>query len=143
MLSRGKLRDFILDWEDALPEAELQKSEAECSTANLVLCLGTSLQITPVCNLPLRCTRAGGAMAIVNLQRTPKHRSASLALHARCDGVMAGVMRRLQLAIEAYVRRDQICVYVLARTDPECSHVRTLFNSSALGPCVCVAMKRQ
>ena len=55
----GRLRDHILDWEDALPEDELKASEQAASNADLAICLGTSLQITPACNLPLRTVRAG------------------------------------------------------------------------------------
>ena len=36
-----------------------------CSEAKLSLCLGTSLLITPSCNLPIRTVRAGGSLAIV------------------------------------------------------------------------------
>jgi mono-ADP-ribosyltransferase sirtuin 6 len=57
---KGRLRDHILDWEDALPEDELEASERAASQADLAICLGTSLQITPACNLPLRTVKAGG-----------------------------------------------------------------------------------
>lgn len=45
--------------EDALPEDELKESERQASASDLVLCLGTSLQITPACNLPLRTLKKG------------------------------------------------------------------------------------
>ena len=44
---KGALRDHCLDWDDALPEDELALSESHASKADLVLCLGTSLVITP------------------------------------------------------------------------------------------------
>jgi len=56
---KGRLKDFILDWEDALPEDELTASEEAASSADLAICLGTSLQITPACDLPLRTPKAG------------------------------------------------------------------------------------
>ena len=58
---KGRLKDFILDWEDALPEDELVASEEAASVADLAICLGTSLQITPACDLPLRTAKAGKA----------------------------------------------------------------------------------
>ncbi|XP_042470190.1 NAD-dependent protein deacetylase SRT1-like [Zingiber officinale] len=64
----AKLRDSVLDWEDALPPKEVNAAENHCKTADLVLCLGTSLQITPACNLPLKCIRNNGKIVIVNLQ---------------------------------------------------------------------------
>jgi NAD-dependent SIR2 family protein deacetylase len=32
------------------------------------ICLGTSLQIIPAANLPLRTIKSGGSLAIINLQ---------------------------------------------------------------------------
>ena len=47
----GSLHDILLDWED--PVLEMDRAEEECTKADLVLCLGTSLRIEPVGNLPL------------------------------------------------------------------------------------------
>jgi len=43
----GALIDTLLDWEDALPEVDWEKSQVECAKAELILCLGTSLRIEP------------------------------------------------------------------------------------------------
>ncbi|GAB4818266.1 hypothetical protein N2152v2_005312 [Parachlorella kessleri] len=55
----GQLRDHILDWEDALPDDELEAAKRHAGEADLAICLGTSLQITPACNLPLLTVKAG------------------------------------------------------------------------------------
>lgn len=102
----AKLRDSVLDWEDALPPKEMNAAENHCKTADLVLCLGTSLQITPACNLPLKCIRNNGKIVIVNLQPTPKDKKASLVIHGLVDKVIAGVMHFLNLRIPPYIRID-------------------------------------
>ncbi|XP_021906115.1 NAD-dependent protein deacetylase SRT1 [Carica papaya] len=102
----AKLRDTVLDWEDALPPKEMNPAEKHCRMADLVLCLGTSLQITPACNLPLKSLRGGGKIVIVNLQKTPKDKDASLVIHGFVDMVIAGVMDLLNLQIPPYVRID-------------------------------------
>ncbi|KAL8142167.1 hypothetical protein V2J09_015199 [Rumex salicifolius] len=81
----AKLKDTVLDWEDALPPKEMNPAEKHCKMADLVLCLGTSLQITPACNLPLKCLNGGGKIVIVNLQSTPKDKKASLVIHGLVD----------------------------------------------------------
>ena len=111
----GRLRDNCLDWEDALPVKELRRSERECRDADLVLCLGTSMEITPACNLPLKAVRKGGKMAIVNLQKTPKDSKAALVIRARVDDVMSRVMRMLGMEIFDYVRVDRFVVETAAR----------------------------
>ncbi|KAJ7960935.1 NAD-dependent protein deacetylase SRT1 [Quillaja saponaria] len=102
----SKLKDTVLDWEDALPSKEMDPSEKHCRMADIVLCLGTSLQITPACNLPLKALRGGGKIVIVNLQKTPKDKKASLVVHGLVDKVIAGVMHLLDMQIPPFVRID-------------------------------------
>ncbi|KAI3708188.1 hypothetical protein L2E82_37320 [Cichorium intybus] len=102
----AKLRDSVLDWEDELPPNEMNAAEKHCRIADVVLCLGTSLQITPACNLPLKSLRNGGKMVIVNLQETPKDNRASLVIRGFVDKVMAGVLHLLKMKIPSYVRVD-------------------------------------
>ncbi|CAI9088220.1 OLC1v1022497C1 [Oldenlandia corymbosa var. corymbosa] len=103
---RSRLRDTVLDWEDALPPKELTPAEKHCKLADLVLCLGTSLQITPACNLPLKCLRGGGKIVILNLQKTPKDKKACLVIHGFADKVIGGVMDELDMRIPPFVRID-------------------------------------
>ncbi|KAI5674691.1 hypothetical protein M9H77_15055 [Catharanthus roseus] len=103
-----KLKDTVLDWDDALPLKEMNPAERHCKFADVVLCLGTSLQITPACNLPLKCLKGGGKIIIVNLQKTPKDKKASLVVHGLVDKVIAGVMDRLDLQIPPFVRIDLV-----------------------------------
>ncbi|KAK6149414.1 hypothetical protein DH2020_016939 [Rehmannia glutinosa] len=102
----AKLRDTVLDWEDALPPKEMDPAEKHCRMADVILCLGTSLQITPACNLPLKCLKGGGKIVIVNLQKTPKDKKASLVIHGRVDKVITGVMNMLNMCIPPFVRID-------------------------------------
>lgn len=87
----GVLRDTLLDWEDPLPEDDLERSEQHCKKADLALCLGTSLRIQPAASLPLMAKR----MVIVNLQVTPYDQDAALVIRGRVDEVMEGVMQHL------------------------------------------------
>ena len=45
--------------EDALPEDELDAAEEAAKAADLAICLGTSLQITPACDIPLLTVKSG------------------------------------------------------------------------------------
>uniref|UniRef100_A0A0D9W317 NAD-dependent protein deacetylase SRT1 n=1 Tax=Leersia perrieri TaxID=77586 RepID=A0A0D9W317_9ORYZ len=83
----ARLKDTVLDWEDALPPEEMDAAKEQCRTADLVLCLGTSLQITPACNMPLLSLKNGGRVAIVNLQATPKDKKASIVIRGLVDKV--------------------------------------------------------
>ncbi|XP_078431836.1 sirtuin 1 isoform X5 [Wolffia australiana] len=104
----ANLLDSVLDWEDVLPPKEMKPAEKHCKMADVILCLGTSLQITPACNLPLKCLRGGGKIVIVNLQPTPKDKKAALVIHGLVDEVISGVMKNLNLLIPPYVRIDRV-----------------------------------
>ncbi|KAI8000140.1 RNA polymerase II C-terminal domain phosphatase-like 1 [Camellia lanceoleosa] len=66
LIVANTMRSSIL--QDALPPKELNPAEKHCKVVDAVLCLGTSLQITPVCNLPLKSLRGGGKFVIASLQ---------------------------------------------------------------------------
>lgn len=96
---RGKLISTILDWEDALPDRDLNRADEASRRADLALTLGTSLQIKPSGDLPLLTKRKGGKVAIVNLQPTKHDKHAYLHIHSYVDEVMKQLMDQLGLDI--------------------------------------------
>ncbi|XP_071964314.1 NAD-dependent protein deacylase sirtuin-6-like [Antedon mediterranea] len=96
---RGKLRDTVLDWEDALPARDLELSEQHSRDADLSLCLGTSLQIVPSGNLPLLTKKNGGKLVIVNLQATKHDKKADMKINYYVDDVMSRLMDHLKITI--------------------------------------------
>ncbi|ENN82101.1 hypothetical protein YQE_01533, partial [Dendroctonus ponderosae] len=99
---RGKLKDTILDWEADLPEKDLEMSDYHSSLADLNICLGTTLQIVPSGNLPLRCKKYGGKVVIVNLQPTKHDKKADLIINTYVDNVIEKVMKHLNFEIPEY-----------------------------------------
>ncbi|KAK6028579.1 transcriptional regulator, Sir2 family [Ostertagia ostertagi] len=97
---RGRLRDTTLDWEDALPEPDFTIAYDYAKNADLSLCLGTSLQIVPVGDMPLLAKKNGGKMVTVNLQATKHEKKADLAIHGLVDDVMTRVLGHLGIKIE-------------------------------------------
>lgn len=126
----------MLDWESALPVAELRAAERHGDEADLAIALGTpsldrpqsifnhspgtSLIIVPAADLPQRTVRKGGQLAIVNLQATPKDKLAAksgLLLRRPVDEVMRALCAGLSLAIPPYVRTDALrCSHIAGNT---------------------------
>ncbi|XP_048019292.1 NAD-dependent protein deacetylase sirtuin-6 isoform X2 [Megalobrama amblycephala] len=96
---RGKLISTILDWEDSLPDRDLNRADEACRRADLALTLGTSLQIKPSGDLPLLTKRTGGKVVIVNLQPTKHDKHAHLLIHGYVDEVMGQLMKLLGLEV--------------------------------------------
>jgi NAD-dependent SIR2 family protein deacetylase len=67
----GNLYDTTVAFGENLPEDELSKATQHSKKADLVLVLGTSMRVSPACNLPLFNLKKGGKMVISNLQITP------------------------------------------------------------------------
>ena len=62
---------------ELLPEAEIQRGYELAARADLLLCVGSSLEVWPVAELPQVTLDAGGAIAIVTIGPTPyDHRAA-------------------------------------------------------------------
>ncbi|NP_001091351.1 uncharacterized protein LOC100037190 [Xenopus laevis] len=98
----GKLKDTILDWEDSLPDTDLNLANEACRKADLSITLGTSLQIRPSGNLPLLTKRKGGKLVIVNLQPTKHDKHADLRIHGYVDEVMTQLVELLNEKIPVW-----------------------------------------
>ncbi|KAH8518954.1 hypothetical protein H0E87_000702 [Populus deltoides] len=101
----AKLKDTVLDWEDALPTKEMLPAEKHCRMADVFAnhsCMQSAFKMSP----------RWGKIIIVNLQKTPKDKKASLVIHGFVDKVIAGVMNLLNLRIAPYVRIDLLQVII-------------------------------
>uniref|UniRef100_A0A0N5AWM8 protein acetyllysine N-acetyltransferase n=1 Tax=Syphacia muris TaxID=451379 RepID=A0A0N5AWM8_9BILA len=96
---RGSLRDELLNWEDELPEDELQMARSFSQAADLSICLGTTLQIVPAGDLPLHAHRNGGKFVTVNLQETKHEKKADLIIKGKIDEVMKLLMEELGIPV--------------------------------------------
>jgi NAD-dependent deacetylase len=78
----GKVKPDVVLFGELLPEAAMAEAERLCSRADLLLCVGSSLEVYPVAGLPELTLGAGGKVAIVTQGPTPYDSAAA----ARMDG---------------------------------------------------------
>ncbi|KAL2083876.1 hypothetical protein ACEWY4_019394 [Coilia grayii] len=100
---RGKLMSTILDWEDSLPDRDLNRADEASRRADLAIALGTSLQIKPSSDLPLITKRRGGKLVLINLQPTKYDKHADLRIHGYVDEVMGQLMKCMGMEIPEWV----------------------------------------
>jgi len=48
---KGYLLDTIINFRDHLDETTLSRAEEACAASDVMLCLGTTLLVTPACDL--------------------------------------------------------------------------------------------
>ncbi len=92
---RGPLKpDVVLFGEYLAPDA-LRRARELCEGADVLLCVGSSLEVHPVAGLPLLTREAGGAIAILTQGPTPLDGLAEVRLGgdvvAELDGLLAAL----------------------------------------------------
>jgi NAD-dependent deacetylase len=89
------LKPGVVMFGELLPDRAMARAESLCRETGLLLVLGSSLEVWPVAGLPGETVRAGGMLAIVNLDETPYDGDAELVVRGRTAAVLADVARIL------------------------------------------------
>jgi NAD-dependent deacetylase len=87
----GLVKTATISFGQPLPALALRRAEAEARACDLMLVLGSSLQVYPAAGLPLIAKRSGALLAIVNKDSTPQDDIADLVLHEPIGEVMEEV----------------------------------------------------
>jgi NAD-dependent deacetylase len=67
----GKVKPDVVLFGEFLPADSMARAEELCSGADLLLCVGSSLEVHPVAGLPQMTLARGGRIAIVTKSTTP------------------------------------------------------------------------
>jgi NAD-dependent protein deacetylase sirtuin 6 len=115
---RGELRDTMVNFSESLPRAELAHAERCSSDALVTLVLGSSMVVSPACELPSLSydgANGGATFSICNLQKTRYDdacaRADGVRSFAPCDELMRAILKHLpeQPQVPAYdVERDPL-----------------------------------
>jgi len=85
----GKLlKPDIVLFEEMLPASVWRQAEAHCRHADLMLVVGSSLEVTPASGLPLTALDHGAQVIILNFSPTYLDDYASVVLHADAAGIL-------------------------------------------------------
>ena len=76
----GKVKPDVVLFGELLPESAMVQAQDLCSRADLLLCVGTSLEVYPVAALPELTLARGGRLAIVTRGPTPYDERAAIRL---------------------------------------------------------------
>ena len=90
------LKPDVVLFGELLPAAALQRAHELCAGADVLLCIGSSLEVHPVAGLPLVTRERGGAVAIITQGPTPLDDIADV----RLDGDVVSELQALVGALE-------------------------------------------
>jgi NAD-dependent deacetylase len=89
------LKPGVVLFGEYLPVEAVTRAEALAARADLMLCIGSSLEVYPVAGLPDTTLNAGGQIAILTQGPTPFDRRAAV----RMDGDVVDVLEALLQAL--------------------------------------------
>jgi NAD-dependent deacetylase len=90
------LKPGVVMFGELLPEQQIDRAFALAEQAELLLVVGSSLEVHPVAGLPETTLRAGGDVAIVNRGPTPFDRHATLKLDAGAGETLQALVQQLR-----------------------------------------------
>jgi NAD-dependent deacetylase len=93
------LKPGVVLFGEYLPVAALTRAEMLASGADLMLCIGSSLEVYPVAQLPETTLSAGGRIAIVTQSGTPFDRHAAVRMNGDVVVELEAVLAALELSI--------------------------------------------
>jgi NAD-dependent deacetylase len=91
----GPLKPDVVLFGELLPALALTKAQELCEGADLLMCIGTSLEVHPVAGLPLLTDAAGGSVAIITQGPTPLDWLASVRLRGDVEEELRALVRAL------------------------------------------------
>lgn len=111
---RGPLVDSIINFNEDLPEDELENGFRHAELADLCIVLGSSLRVYPAADIPGDMIKRGARVVIVNLQKTPMNKRCAMEVHSTIDTLVLGVMKRLGLEVPSFKLKRCFAVDAMA-----------------------------
>jgi NAD-dependent deacetylase len=91
----GRVKPDVVLFGELLPEAAMAEAQELCGAADLLLCVGSSLEVYPVAGLPELTLDSGGRVAIVTKSRTPYDSEATVKLDGDVVDELTAVLAAL------------------------------------------------
>ncbi|MHA1669280.1 MAG: NAD-dependent protein deacylase [Promethearchaeota archaeon] len=95
------LKPSVTLFGESLPRFEIYQSQALSQKADIMLIAGSSLQVAPVCDLPLYTLREKGKLIIVNDQPTYLDERADVVIHHKTGTILPLIVEQVKLIKES------------------------------------------
>ncbi len=94
------MRPDVVLFGELLPSGAFARASKLCEAADLLLCIGSSLEVHPVAGLPSLCVQRGGRIAILTEGPTPLDALAALRIGGDVELGLGALVRELELELE-------------------------------------------
>jgi NAD-dependent deacetylase len=90
------LKPDVVLFGEMLDEGAMRRAAGLAAGADLLVCVGSSLEVHPVAGLPEVTLRAGGAVALVTIGPTPFDREAAVKLDGDVEAELSALLQALE-----------------------------------------------
>ncbi len=95
-ICNGVLKPDVILFGEQLPIREFQNAQEAVRRCDLMLVVGSSLEVAPAGDIPLMAARRGTKLIIINLEPTPADKMAEVVIHARAAEILPEIARRVE-----------------------------------------------
>ncbi|NWF70693.1 MAG: NAD-dependent deacylase [Chloroflexi bacterium] len=88
----GVLKPNVILFGEQLPVRALYAAQASARACDLMVVIGSSLEVAPASDLPVLALRNNAKLIIINLQETPIDRQAALVFRADCAEILPAIV---------------------------------------------------
>ncbi|GAB4510219.1 MAG: NAD-dependent protein deacylase Cob2 [Anaerolineae bacterium] len=92
----GVIKPNVILFGEQLPIRELHGAQDAARQCDLMLIIGSSLEVAPASDLPILAKRTGAQLIIVNLEPTQLDDLADVVIHARAAEVLPDIVHHLE-----------------------------------------------
>lgn len=89
------LKPDVILFEEQLPADRWNQARSLIKESDLMLVLGSSLTVAPVCNLPLTALEEGADLVIINKTPTPMDVYAQISIHGDLASILPEIKKRV------------------------------------------------
>jgi NAD-dependent deacetylase len=93
------LKPNVILFGEQLPIREFQAAQRAAQECDLMVIVGSSLEVAPASDLPMIALRHGAKLLIINLEATPADHRSTLAIRANCAEVLPAIVKVLASAV--------------------------------------------
>lgn len=93
------LKPNVVLFGEALPDRALMAAREQIRKADVLVIIGSSLEVAPACDLPLIAVKNGAKLIIINLEPTPADHLAEVVIHDNAAVVLPHLSRNLEAQV--------------------------------------------
>jgi NAD-dependent deacetylase len=94
---QGIIKPNVILFGEQLPVRELLAAQDAARQAELIIVIGSSLEVAPAGDIPIMAARKGTKLLIINLEPTPADHLAQVCIHADASIILPQIVSQLEV----------------------------------------------